>query len=65
MILQAIEEDPQNAVPWHQLGLHTLCTLQFGNAQKYLKSAIARRHNCPVSWSNLGEAFGNRQFVSS
>nr|DAD24294.1 TPA_asm: hypothetical protein HUJ06_025758 [Nelumbo nucifera] len=33
---QAIEEDPDDVVQWHQLGLHNLCTLQFKTSQKYL-----------------------------
>lgn len=53
---QAIEEDPDDAVQWHQLGLHTLCTLQFKDAQSYLKTAIARRKGCSSAWSNLGIA---------
>ncbi|EFJ32828.1 hypothetical protein SELMODRAFT_438952 [Selaginella moellendorffii] len=53
---QAIEEDPEDALKWHQLGLHTLCTLQFVAAQSYLKSAIARRRTFAMAWSNLGIA---------
>ncbi|XP_043704261.1 probable UDP-N-acetylglucosamine--peptide N-acetylglucosaminyltransferase SPINDLY [Telopea speciosissima] len=51
---QAIEEDPDDAVQWHQLGLHNLCTLQFMTSQKYLKAAIARCKECSYAWSNLG-----------
>ncbi|MCD9558984.1 hypothetical protein HAX54_016693 [Datura stramonium] len=39
---QAIAEDPANAVQWHQLGLHSLCTQQFKTSQMYLKAAVAR-----------------------
>lgn len=53
---QAIEENPNDAVQWHQLGLHTLCTLQFQSAQNYLKTAIAHRDTCATAWSNLGIA---------
>ncbi|CAM6084781.1 unnamed protein product [Calypogeia fissa] len=53
---QAIEEDPEDAVQWHQMGLHTLCTLQFGAAQSYFKTAISRRRTNPSAWSNLGIA---------
>ncbi|KAL5544015.1 hypothetical protein UlMin_007799 [Ulmus minor] len=51
---QAIAEDPDDAVQWHQLGLHSLCTRQFRNSQKYLKAAIARFSECSYAWSNLG-----------
>ncbi|KAF3776482.1 putative UDP-N-acetylglucosamine--peptide N-acetylglucosaminyltransferase SPINDLY [Nymphaea thermarum] len=51
---QAISEDPDDAIHWHQLGLHSLCTLQFQNAQDYLKAAVARRKDCSYAWSNLG-----------
>lgn len=51
---QAIEENPDDGVQWHQLGLHSLCTLQFKASQKFLKAAIARRKECSYAWSNLG-----------
>ncbi|XP_048330512.2 uncharacterized protein LOC107418253 isoform X2 [Ziziphus jujuba] len=51
---QAIAEDPDDAVQWHQLGLHSLCTRQFKNSQKYLKAAVARFRECSYAWSNLG-----------
>ncbi|KAF3436713.1 hypothetical protein FNV43_RR19460 [Rhamnella rubrinervis] len=51
---QAIAEDPDDAVQWHQLGLHSLCTRQFKNSQKYLKAAVARFKECSYAWSNLG-----------
>nr|DAD22055.1 TPA_asm: hypothetical protein HUJ06_023518 [Nelumbo nucifera] len=51
---QAIEEDPDDAVQWHQLGLHNLCTLRFKTSQKYLKAAVARGKECSYAWSNLG-----------
>ncbi|MQM01736.1 hypothetical protein Taro_034493 [Colocasia esculenta] len=51
---QAIEEDPDDAVQWHQLGLHSLCTLQFETSQKFLKAAVARCKECSYAWSNLG-----------
>lgn len=51
---QAIAEDPDDPVQWHQLGLHSLCTQQFKIAQKYLKAAVARSKNCSYAWSNLG-----------
>ncbi|XP_057867867.2 uncharacterized protein LOC131075077 isoform X2 [Cryptomeria japonica] len=51
---QAIEEDPADSVQWHQLGLHTLRTLQFNKAESYLKTAIACLKNCSFAWSNLG-----------
>ncbi|KAH9287628.1 hypothetical protein KI387_031745 [Taxus chinensis] len=51
---QAIEEDPDDSIQWHQLGLHTLCTLQFNEAESYLKTAIACRKDCSFAWSNLG-----------
>ncbi|KAF3436921.1 hypothetical protein FNV43_RR19674 [Rhamnella rubrinervis] len=47
-------EDPDDAVQWHQLGLHSLCTRQFKNSQKYLKAAVARFKECSYAWSNLG-----------
>ncbi|XP_050378166.1 probable UDP-N-acetylglucosamine--peptide N-acetylglucosaminyltransferase SPINDLY [Argentina anserina] len=51
---QAIAEDPDDAVQWHQLGLHSLCALQFKKSQKYLKAAVARFKECSYAWSNLG-----------
>ncbi|XP_077253079.1 tetratricopeptide repeat (TPR)-containing protein [Tasmannia lanceolata] len=51
---KAIEEDPDDTVQWHQLGLHKLCTLQFKTAQTYLKAAVARCKECSYAWSNLG-----------
>lgn len=51
---QAIAEDPDDPVHWHQLGLHSLCTRQFKNSQKYLKAAVARFKDCSYAWSNLG-----------
>ncbi|OVA17608.1 Tetratricopeptide TPR-1 [Macleaya cordata] len=51
---QAIEENPDDAVQWHQLGLHNLCTLQFKASQKFLKAAVARSKECSYAWSNLG-----------
>ncbi|KAF9605020.1 hypothetical protein IFM89_013186 [Coptis chinensis] len=51
---QAIEENPDDYVQWHQLGLYSLCTLQFKASQKYLKAAIARCKECSYVWSNLG-----------
>ncbi|KAJ8649144.1 hypothetical protein MRB53_002167 [Persea americana] len=51
---QAIEEDPDDAVQWNQLGLHNLCTLQFKTSQKYLKTAVAFCRGCSYIWSNLG-----------
>ncbi|XP_020527648.1 probable UDP-N-acetylglucosamine--peptide N-acetylglucosaminyltransferase SPINDLY isoform X2 [Amborella trichopoda] len=51
---QAIEEDPNDALSWHQLGLYKLCTLQFKTAQNYFKAAVARRRDCSYAWSNLG-----------
>ncbi|PON45656.1 N-terminal acetyltransferase A, auxiliary subunit [Parasponia andersonii] len=51
---QAIAEDPDDPVHWHQLGHHSLCTRQFKNSQKYLKAAVARFKDCSYAWSNLG-----------
>lgn len=51
---QAVAEDPDDAVQWHQLGLHSLCSQQFKTAQKYLKAAVARFKECSYAWSNLG-----------
>ncbi|KAL6997057.1 hypothetical protein U1Q18_007179 [Sarracenia purpurea var. burkii] len=51
---QAIAEDPDDGVQWHQLGLHSLCTQQFKTSQKYLKAAVARLKECSYAWSNLG-----------
>ncbi|KAI3889958.1 hypothetical protein MKX03_007395, partial [Papaver bracteatum] len=50
---QAIEENPDDGMQWHQLGLHSLCTLQFKASHKFLKAAIARRKECSYTWSNL------------
>ncbi|BFG32397.1 hypothetical protein CerSpe_186710 [Prunus speciosa] len=51
---QAIAEDPDDAVQWHQLGLHSLCTQKFKHSQKYLKAAVSRFRECSCAWSNLG-----------
>lgn len=51
---QTIAEDPDDAVQWHQLGLHSLCTGQFKTSQKYLKVAVAHLKDCSCAWSNLG-----------
>ncbi|KAK9113562.1 hypothetical protein Syun_020359 [Stephania yunnanensis] len=51
---QAIGENPDDAAPWNQLGLHHLCTLQFKESQKYLKAAVARCKESSYTWSNLG-----------
>ncbi|KAL3677340.1 hypothetical protein R1sor_027288 [Riccia sorocarpa] len=53
---RAVDEDPRDAVQWHQLGVHTMFKLQFGVAQKFLKTSIARRRSCIPAWSNLGVA---------
>ncbi|CAH9053168.1 unnamed protein product [Cuscuta europaea] len=50
---QAVAEDPEDAIHWHQLGLHFLCTQQFKMSQKYLKTAAACLRSC-YAWSNLG-----------
>ncbi|KAI5665016.1 hypothetical protein M9H77_24339 [Catharanthus roseus] len=51
---QAIAEDPDDAVQWHQFGLHSLCTQEFKTSQTYLKVAVARLKECGYAWSNLG-----------
>ncbi|XP_078432986.1 tetratricopeptide repeat (TPR)-containing protein isoform X2 [Wolffia australiana] len=51
---QAIEVDPDDAVQWHQLGLHSLCTLQLKDSQKFLKAAVSRCKDCSYTWTNLG-----------
>ncbi|KAL0441149.1 UNVERIFIED_CONTAM: hypothetical protein Sradi_0053800 [Sesamum radiatum] len=51
---QAIGEDPDDAVHWHQIGLHCLCTQQLKMSQTYLKAAVARLNDCAYTWSNLG-----------
>ncbi|KAG5067005.1 Tetratricopeptide repeat protein 37 [Glycine soja] len=51
---QAIAEDPNDAVQWHQLGVHSLCARQFKTSQKYLKAAVACDKDCSYAWSNLG-----------
>uniref|UniRef100_A0A6V7QT76 UDP-N-acetylglucosamine--peptide N-acetylglucosaminyltransferase SPINDLY n=1 Tax=Ananas comosus var. bracteatus TaxID=296719 RepID=A0A6V7QT76_ANACO len=53
---QAIEEDPDDAVQWHQLGLHNLCTMKFNTSVKFFKAAVARCQECSYAWSNLGIA---------
>lgn len=62
---QAIQEDPDDAVQWHQLGLHRLCTQQFKTAQKYLKVAVARSKGCSYAWSNLGVSLQLSEETSS
>ncbi|GMJ00089.1 hypothetical protein like AT5G63200 [Hibiscus trionum] len=52
---QATAEDPDDAVQWNQLGLHSLCSQNFKTAQKYLKAAVVRFRECSsYAWSNLG-----------
>lgn len=53
---QAIEEDPNDAVHWHQFGLHNLRVLQFNASVRFLKAAVARCLECSYAWSNLGVA---------
>ena len=53
--LQAIQEDPDDAVQWHQLGLYNICTTQFTRSVNFLKAAIARAPDCSYAWSNLGK----------
>ncbi|PIN27038.1 Protein O-GlcNAc transferase [Handroanthus impetiginosus] len=51
---QAVGEDPDDAIQWHQIGLHCLCTQQLKMSQTYLKAAVARLKDCVYTWSNLG-----------
>ncbi|CAH2043713.1 unnamed protein product [Thlaspi arvense] len=51
---QAVTEDPEDAVRWHQLGLHSLCSQQYKLSQKYLKAAVGRSRESSYAWSNLG-----------
>ncbi|EPS73253.1 hypothetical protein M569_01502 [Genlisea aurea] len=51
---QAVGEDPDDAVHWHQLGLHCLCTQQFKTSMAYHKAAVARLNKSVYTWSNLG-----------
>lgn len=51
---QAIGEDPDDAVQWHQFGLHCLSTQQYKTSQTYLKAAVARLKESVYGWSNLG-----------
>ncbi|KAK8657781.1 hypothetical protein V6N13_036004 [Hibiscus sabdariffa] len=52
---QATAEDPDDAVQWNQLGLHSLSSQHFKTAQKYLKAAVVRFRECSsYAWSNLG-----------
>ncbi|KAI4368118.1 hypothetical protein MLD38_016713 [Melastoma candidum] len=53
-LTQAISEEPEDALHWHQLGIHNLCTQQYKASQKYLKAAVARLRDCCAPWSNLG-----------
>ncbi|KAJ6808620.1 putative UDP-N-acetylglucosamine--peptide N-acetylglucosaminyltransferase SPINDLY isoform X1 [Iris pallida] len=50
---QAIGENPDDPVHWHQLGLHNLCTTQFKSAVRLLKAAVARFPKCSYAWCNL------------
>ncbi|XP_022885353.1 uncharacterized protein LOC111401720 isoform X3 [Olea europaea var. sylvestris] len=51
---QAIGEDPDDAVQWHQFGLHCLSTQEFKTSQTFLKAAVARLKESVYGWSNLG-----------
>ncbi|XP_078173752.1 tetratricopeptide repeat (TPR)-containing protein isoform X1 [Carex rostrata] len=54
---QTIQEDSDDAVHWHQLGLHNLRTMQFKSSVKFFKSALVHSLGCSYTWSNLGVAF--------
>ncbi|CAL4959890.1 unnamed protein product [Urochloa decumbens] len=53
---QAIQEDPDDAVQWHQLGLYNICMTWFSRSVNFLKAALARSPDCSYAWSNLGIA---------
>ncbi|KAJ1286710.1 hypothetical protein BS78_03G372700 [Paspalum vaginatum] len=53
---QAIQEDPDDAVQWHQLGLYNICMTRFSRSVNFLKAALARSPDCCYAWSNLGIA---------
>ncbi|KAK3166266.1 hypothetical protein QOZ80_1AG0043590 [Eleusine coracana subsp. coracana] len=53
---QAIQEDPDDAVQWHQLGLYNICMTRFSRSVDFLKAALARSPDCSYAWSNLGIA---------
>ncbi|CAO2167425.1 unnamed protein product [Urochloa humidicola] len=53
---QAIQEDPDDAVQWHQLGLYNICLTRFSRSVNFLKAALARSPDCSYAWSNLGIA---------
>ncbi|RLN24831.1 putative UDP-N-acetylglucosamine--peptide N-acetylglucosaminyltransferase SPINDLY [Panicum miliaceum] len=53
---QAIQEDPDDAVQWHQLGLYNICMTRFSKSVNFLKAALARSPDCSYAWSNLGIA---------
>jgi cytochrome c-type biogenesis protein CcmH/NrfG len=54
-VLQAIQEDPDDAVQWHQLGLYNICMTRFSRSVNFLKAALARSPDCSYAWSNLGK----------
>ncbi|KAJ4731206.1 UDP-N-acetylglucosamine--peptide N-acetylglucosaminyltransferase 110 kDa subunit [Rhynchospora pubera] len=54
---QTINEDSDDSIHWHQLGLHNLRTMQFKPSVKFFKSALVRSLDCSYTWSNLGTAF--------
>ncbi|CAO2196536.1 unnamed protein product [Urochloa humidicola] len=53
---QAVQEDPDDAVQWHQLGLYNICMTRFSRSVNFLKAALARSPDCSYAWSNLGIA---------
>ncbi|CAL4946051.1 unnamed protein product [Urochloa decumbens] len=53
---QAIQEDPDDAVQWHQLGLYNICMTRFSRSVNFIKAALARSPDCSYAWSNLGIA---------
>lgn len=55
ILLQAIQEDPDDAVQWHQLGLYNICMTRFSRSVNFLKAALARSPDCSYAWSNLGK----------
>jgi hypothetical protein len=52
---QAIQEDPDDNVQWHQLGLYNICMTWFSRSVDFLKAALARSPDCSYAWSNLGK----------
>ncbi|KAE8707463.1 S-adenosyl-L-methionine-dependent methyltransferases superfamily protein isoform 1 [Hibiscus syriacus] len=70
---QATAEDPDDAVQWNQLGLHSLCSQHFKTAQKSLQAecvykralSLASAEQAHAIFSNLGNLYDNKSNMNA